>query len=108
MAQYSASALNASLGGGSRHVDTEAMATNIDTITQAITSAKEAIETYSASADSLGESDARPSVEANLKHIKDSYTENLIPLLEQLEKDVTAVKEEYVTRSASISNAGEA
>ena len=91
---------------GERYIDTDKMAECISNIEKAISAAELAIEEYSPTAPSLGNSTARPDVEDKLSAIKASYTSSLIPLLKQLHDDINSVKDEYITRSTSISNVG--
>ncbi len=84
------------------HVDTEAMATCISNIQTAISSMEEAINSYSTSADALGNSSFRGTVEENLQGIKTSYT-NLIPKLEEIANAINSVKAEYIDRATAIS-----
>ncbi len=91
---------------GERYIDTDKMASCISNIETAITSAETAIESYSAKAPSLGASTSLGAVESNLSAIKNSYTNDLLPLLSKLRQDVEDVKEEYISRSTQIENAG--
>lgn len=85
-------------------VDIEGMNSTLSDMLSNINALKGHIDDYNPDASvSLGESSFRPTIEGNLQKIKDSYLE-MVPKLEEIQKKIDEIKEEYITRAMAVSN----
>lgn len=97
---------NGGVGAQNIFVDTAQLTAKLEAINTQLTNIKNAIDAYSADAKSLVGSSFKDRVDGNLVGLKTSYTNNLVPVIEKMQADITAVKDEYERRATTIANSG--
>lgn len=90
-----------------KFVDTQEIAKHLSTITSELKSLNVFLNSYDMTAESFGESTFRPEIEAQLRKMKQSYIDNMCPILEKMIADIEPVKTEYENRANQIAAAGQ-
>ncbi len=89
-------------GNNNISVDTSAIDTCLANVRTAVKAIETAIDNYDNSADSLGDSSFKPTIEANLYKIKGMYKEPLELAVPPFIEKIQEIKQEYENRVAKI------